>query len=79
MVRYEVEAAVPPESLAFDLSDPEPAQVVAFPASHGSDARYFRAFAFKPTVEGQFSLTIAASLDGFVVASVTCPGVLVVP
>lgn len=80
-MRYEISAAAPPARLAFDLlGDDEPPQVVDFPVLQGSDSRFFRAFAFKPTREGAFDLQMLVSdANGDVIASARCPGVVVTP
>lgn len=71
---------MPPDRVEFDLvEDGEPPQVVAFPASAGTDSRYFRAFAFKPTREGTFTLAVRAFLAGALVGWTTCPDVVVSP
>lgn len=50
-----------------------------FPAAPGTDSRFFRAFAFKPTREGTFALVLRAYRGGQLVATTTCPGVTVLP
>jgi hypothetical protein len=72
---------VPPTALEFDLrEDGEPPQLVEFPARAGTDARFFRAFAFKPTVEGaDMTLAVRAYVDDDLVAETICPGVTVLP
>lgn len=81
LVRYEFDGPVPPARVTFDMDDDgEPPQVVDFPVVHGSDARYFKAFAFKPTREGAFDLVLRAlDAGGREVASARCPGVTVLP
>jgi hypothetical protein len=66
--------------MEFDLEDDnEPAQVVDFPATFGTDSRFFRAFAFKPTREGTFTLSIRAYIRGNLAARTDCPDVVVTP
>lgn len=80
-MRYEIEAPVPPLTIGFEMIGAgEPEQRVAFPVARGSDARFFRAFAFKPTVEGTFDLAMRAyDAAGTLVAETLCPAVTITP
>lgn len=65
--------------------------MVYFPKSAGTDVRFIRAFAFKPTVEGANQTldvrlyagsTVAADrsvVGGTRIASASCPGVTILP
>jgi hypothetical protein len=72
------------------MSDPEPPQSVYFPSQPGTDSRFIKGFAFKPTIEGtNMTLQIRAYagsnvanrriVGGTLVASATCPGITVTP
>lgn len=51
LVRFDITSAWPVVRLDFDTEgDGEPPQTVTFPPVVGSDGRFFKAFAFKPTI-----------------------------
>ena len=72
------------------MEDGEPPQSVYFPAEPGTDVRFIRGFAAKPTIEGT-GLTLAVRVyadstifnrrivGGRLVASARCPGITVTP
>lgn len=94
LIRYETEVPAgedPPSHGEFDiLEDGEPPQSIYFPLEPGTDVRFLRAQAPKPTVEGaNLTLVIRVYKDstivdrrivgGTLIASASCPGVTVVP
>lgn len=88
-MRYEVETDA--THVEFELLEAdEPPQTVYFPLEPGTDARFIRGFAFKPTVEGaNMTLAVRVYADsvvrnrrivgGTLTASARCPGVTIVP
>lgn len=90
MVRYEVEQDA--THAEFDIVEAgEPPQSVYFPLMPGTDVRFIRGFAFKPTVEGvNWTLRVRVYtgslvdanrqiVGGTLAATATCPGITVVP
>lgn len=77
--------------MEFDiLEDGEPAQSVYFPREPGTSVTYIHGFAFKPTVNvvnGTMSVRVYKDstvvdrhvVGGTLIASASCPGVLVTP
>lgn len=78
-VRFEVESDQPVQRLEVDLvDDGEPAQEVAFGVGLAFDGRYWRALAFKPTVNGTWPLRLRAwNVRGEFGETVCRPGVTV--
>lgn len=76
---YDVTADRPIVRVEFDmLDDDEPAQVITFPVEVGTDGRFFKGFAFKPTINGTFPLQVRVQNDRGDWGAVTCrPGVTV--
>lgn len=89
MVRYEVETDA--THIEFDIrEDGEPPQSVYFPKEPGTSVTYIHGFAFKPTVNvSNATLSVRVYKDstvvnrhivgGTMIASASCPGVLVTP
>jgi hypothetical protein len=61
LIRFEVESDQPVIEVTLDLvEDGEPEIPIAFKAARAQDGRYVRALAFKPTVNGDFTLRVSA-------------------
>lgn len=78
LVRFEVESSEPIQRVELMLNDGQPPLAATFPVGLGEqDGRYFRALAFKPVINGTWTLTVRAFGAGALTASTTCPGVTV--
>jgi hypothetical protein len=61
LIRFEVESDQPVIEVTLDLvEDGEPEIPITFKAARSQDGRYVRALAFKPTVNGDFTLRVSA-------------------
>jgi hypothetical protein len=61
LIRFEVESDQPVIEVTLDLvEDGEPEIPIGFKAARAQDGRYVRALAFKPTVNGDFTLRVSA-------------------
>ena len=81
LVRFDADSPVgsPITRLEFGMEgNGEQNQIVTFPTLVGSDGRFFRAFAFKPTINGTFPLVmIAHDAQGRIGVTRCTPGVTV--